>query len=361
VAANYGRALATAKGKGKQLRLLRRNEIPTTTDLRKMEWEYMHTSNEWQRFHAKDRDKLEFAIVNKVSETYLHLAKGSFLCNFSSMSMSQPHIPNAPSAKLRRTGTNIQSASSTAKLNPALEAIKQRFGRYIQDYKLRPGVTEAPTCVICQEDIDGPAVSLKCRSKCVSAFHEECVLPWLDHKSECPICKQILGELRGDSPPGKMTWQFAKGSVPGYGNRGIIEITYDIPSGIQGPKHPNPGARFTGTYRHAYLPDVPEGRKVLRLLKRAFDAGLTFTVGTSLTTGQSNTVVWSGLHHKSTISGGPFGYPDPTYLQRIQEELKYKGIEEHDDDEEQEGEEEEEAQDEEDDDDFDDDDDEDEE
>jgi deltex-like protein len=65
---------------------------------------------------------------------------------------------------------------------------------------------------------------------------------------------------------------------------------------------------------------------VLRLLEKAFDAGLTFTIGTSLTTGQSNCVVWSGIHHKTVISGGPFGYPDPTYLQRVQDELRYKGL-----------------------------------
>ncbi|CAN0380565.1 unnamed protein product [Phaeothamnion confervicola] len=55
---------------------------------------------------------------------------------------------------------------------------------------------------------------------------------------------------------------------------------------------------------------------------------LTFTVGTSITTGRSNCVVWNGVHHKTSIGGGSasFGYPDPTYLDRVKEELAAKGI-----------------------------------
>ncbi|XP_077869362.1 uncharacterized protein LOC144360563, partial [Saccoglossus kowalevskii] len=50
-------------------------------------------------------------------------------------------------------------------------------------------------------------------------------------------------------------------------------------------EHPNPGTYFSGTTRTAYLPDNFDGRDVLKLLKIAFDRRLTFTVGTSHTTG----------------------------------------------------------------------------
>jgi len=63
--------------------------------------------------------------------------------------------------------------------------------------------------------------------------------------------------------------------------------------------HPNPGKRYKGTRRTAYLPDCPEGREVLRLLERAFNAGLVFTVGTSNTTGQDNVVIWNEISHKT--------------------------------------------------------------
>ncbi len=51
-------------------------------------------------------------------------------------------------------------------------------------------------------------------------------------------------------------------------------------------------------------------------------------MGTSLTTGKANTVVWNGIHHKTNPSGGTtkFGYPDPTYMSRVKEELAAKGV-----------------------------------
>ena len=88
---------------------------------------------------------------------------------------------------------------------------------------------------------------------------------------------------------------------------GTIIIEYNFPSGIQGQDHPNPGVRFQGTKRTAYLPDTQEGREVLRLLKRAFDAQLVFTVGTSNTTGLSNQITWNGISHKTSIKNGITG------------------------------------------------------
>ena len=63
------------------------------------------------------------------------------------------------------------------------------------------------------------------------------------------------------------------------------------------------------------------------MLVELFKRRMTFSVGTSLTTGQTNTTVWAGVHHKSSKNPGPFGYPDPTYLSRVAEELKMRGIE----------------------------------
>ena len=45
-----------------------------------------------------------------------------------------------------------------------------------------------------------------------------------------------------------------------------------------------------------------------------------------MTTGQTNTVVWSGIHHKTITSGGPFGYPDATYLNRVTLECADRGV-----------------------------------
>ena len=88
---------------------------------------------------------------------------------------------------------------------------------------------------------------------------------------------------------------------------GTIIIRYYFPPGMQGPEHPHPGQHYEGTTREAYLPDNREGREVFQLLKRAFDARLVFTVGTSNTTGRPNQVVWNDIHHKTSRSGGPYG------------------------------------------------------
>ncbi|KAM4562455.1 putative E3 ubiquitin-protein ligase DTX3 isoform 2-T2 [Odontesthes bonariensis] len=120
--------------------------------------------------------------------------------------------------------------------------------------------------------------------------------------------------------------------LPGFEHCGSIVIQYSFPAGTQGTEHPNPGVRYSSTSRTAYLPDCGEGEKVLRLLRKAFDRRLTFTIGRSTTTGLNNVITWNDIHHKTNIDGGPecFGYPDPAYLTRVQEELRLKGVTEED-------------------------------
>ena len=68
-------------------------------------------------------------------------------------------------------------------------------------------------------------------------------------------------------------------------------------------EHANPGQRYNAECRTAYLPNTPEGRKVLMLLKTAFDRRLVFTVGQSATTDRTG-IIWNDIHHKtSRISG----------------------------------------------------------
>lgn len=99
---------------------------------------------------------------------------------------------------------------------------------------------------------------------------------------------------------------------------------------LQGPEHPNPGMPYTarGFPRYCYLPDNEKGRKVLELLRVAWKRRLIFTVGTSSTTGESNTVVWNEIHHKTemdtNLSG--HGYPDPNYLDNVLAELAAQGV-----------------------------------
>ena len=137
------------------------------------------------------------------------------------------------------------------------------------------------------------------------------------------MCQKIYGQLMGTMPPGTMTAQISKSQkCAGFYKYTTIVIDYYIPSSVQNNEH------FSGTSRRAYLPNNKEGREVLALLKIAFDRRLTFVVGTSVTTGQKNTVIWNGIHHKTNLSGGSnyYGYPDPTYFNRVKEELAAKGV-----------------------------------
>ncbi|XP_056324784.1 uncharacterized protein dtx3lb.3 [Danio aesculapii] len=184
---------------------------------------------------------------------------------------------------------------------------------------------EEETCAICMDSFTD-----KQKLKCGHEFCRECLRMSVESLgSICPVCKEVFGKLEGNQPDGTMRVTMSRMSLPGYPRCDTIEILYNIPSGIQTKKHPNPGKPYHGTSRHAYLPDNDEGREVLALLQRAFDQKLIFTVGTSTTTGVQNAVTWKDIHHKTSPSGGPecYGYPDPVYLKRVKYELKAKGIE----------------------------------
>lgn len=152
-------------------------------------------------------------------------------------------------------------------------------------------------------------------------FHIECLDLLIGTKDnfKCPNCSKIYGILIGDQPNGSMTAHISYNiHCSGYENVETIVIDYDFPS----------GKGYSGTYRTAFLPNNKEGKEILGLLKVCFDRKLTFTIGTSVTTGVSNTTVWNGVHHKTNLYGGSthFGYPDKTYFNRVKEEMASKGV-----------------------------------
>uniref|UniRef100_A0A9J7YWN0 E3 ubiquitin-protein ligase n=1 Tax=Cyprinus carpio carpio TaxID=630221 RepID=A0A9J7YWN0_CYPCA len=184
---------------------------------------------------------------------------------------------------------------------------------------------EEEMCAICMDSFNDKE-KLKCRHE----FCRECIRRSVESLGPiCPVRKEVFGKMEGNQPDGTMKVTKSRLSLPGYPQCGTIEIHYDIPSGIQRKKHPNPGEHFHGARHRAYLPDNREGNEVLVLLHRAFNQKVIFTVGTSTTSGLKNAVTWNDIHHKTNTYGGPlnYGYPDPDYLRRVKDELKAKGIE----------------------------------
>ncbi|XP_026227809.1 probable E3 ubiquitin-protein ligase DTX2 isoform X2 [Anabas testudineus] len=269
----------------------------------------------------------------------------------SGSQLSAPRLTNAASSNgLSVPSIPVQLNGSTS-VSSALAATAQRPEEVIQRYMEVVGGVPDEDCIICMDQLSNPSgyetpsteeggqsilpETVGKFIKCGHTLHMLCMLAMYnngtkDGSLQCPSCKTIYGEKTGTQPKGKMEIYSIAQSLPGHPDCGTIQIIYSIPPGIQGPEHPNPGQPYTcrGFPRFCFLPDNDKGRKVLELLKVAWMRRLIFTVGTSSTTGEPDTVVWNGIHHKtemmSNLSG--HGYPDPNYLDNVLSELASQGV-----------------------------------
>nr|ABF61771.1 deltex2 [Danio rerio] len=283
------------------------------------------------------------------------LSMGSLLWNGPwSAPPSVPH-PTGPPQNFghHSNGLSIPTIplhmNGSSSVNSALAAPAQKPEEVIKKYMEEVPVVPDEDCIICMERLSCPSgyeVPAECSqslqpstvgklTKCAHTFHMLCMLAMYnngtkDGSLQCPSCKTIYGEKTGTQPKGKMEIYSIPQSLPGHPDCGTIQIIYNIPPGIQGPEHPNPGQPYTcrGFPRFCFLPDNDKGRKVLELLKVAWTRRLIFTVGTSSTTGEPDTVIWNEIHHKtemmSNVSG--HGYPDPNYLDNVLSELASQGV-----------------------------------
>nr|XP_012326846.1 E3 ubiquitin-protein ligase DTX4 isoform X2 [Aotus nancymaae] len=240
----------------------------------------------------------------------------------------------------------VKNLNGSSPVNPALagKTPEEVLKKYLQKVRHPPD----EDCTICMERLTapsgykGPQPTVKPDlvgklSRCGHIYHIYCLVAMYnngnkDGSLQCPTCKTIYGVKTGTQPPGKMEYHLIPHSLPGHPDCKTIRIIYSIPPGIQGPEHPNPGKSFSarGFPRHCYLPDSEKGRKVLKLLLVAWDRRLIFAIGTSSTTGESDTVIWNEVHHKtefgSNLTG--HGYPDANYLDNVLAELAAQGISE---------------------------------
>ncbi|XP_052313660.1 probable E3 ubiquitin-protein ligase DTX2 isoform X2 [Oncorhynchus keta] len=241
----------------------------------------------------------------------------------------------------------VQLNGSTS-VSSALAVPSQKPEDVIHRYMEEVASAQDEDCIICMDRLSCPSdydvasegaqaiqPGAVGKFKCGHTLHMLCMLAMYnngtkDGSLQCPSCKTIYGEKTGTQPKGKMEIYSISQSLPGHPDCGTIQIIYSITHGIQGPEHPNPGQSYTsrGFPRFCFLPDNKKGRKVLELLKVAWTRRLIFTVGTSSTTGEPDTVVWNEIHHKtemmSNVSG--HGYPDPNYLDNVLSELASQGV-----------------------------------
>ncbi|XP_033505159.2 putative E3 ubiquitin-protein ligase DTX2 isoform X1 [Epinephelus lanceolatus] len=259
---------------------------------------------------------------------------------------SRPSKPHSSSSSSSTTTSTVRRAKRQHR-----RASAQRPEEVIQRYMEVVGGVPDEDCIICMDQLSNPSGyetpsaeeggqsilpdTVGKFIRCGHTLHMLCMLAMYnngtkDGSLQCPSCKTIYGEKTGTQPKGKMEIYSIAQSLPGHPDCGTIQIIYSIPPGIQGPEHPNPGQPYTcrGFPRFCFLPDNDKGRKVLELLKVAWMRRLIFTVGTSSTTGEPDTVVWNGIHHKtemmSNLSG--HGYPDPNYLDNVLSELASQGV-----------------------------------
>lgn len=139
--------------------------------------------------------------------------------------------------------------------------------------------------------------------------------------SQCRVCER-REEPKAWGVQGKMTYASLPMSLPGHNRDPTIKITYSIPDGIQGEKHPSPGKPFTGGVFEAYLPDCEQTRKLLPRLQEALRRGHTFTVT------PGGKAFWDIIPHKTSLHGGrsASAYPDLSYLNRLSDILTSLGI-----------------------------------
>ncbi|XP_069827832.1 probable E3 ubiquitin-protein ligase DTX2 isoform X2 [Dendropsophus ebraccatus] len=252
---------------------------------------------------------------------------------------------NPPHAASKRDKNSVRRLRKMPKKGTSSDP-EQVVKKYMENLQKPP----EEDCIICMETLTSASgysdssvnknikdTAVGKLKKCGHIFHQLCMLEMYnsgnkDGSLQCPACKTIYGEKTGTQPKGKMDIFLIPQPLPGHQDCGTIHIVYTISHGIQGPEHPNPGKPYTarGFPRHCYLPNNDKGRLVLELLKLAWARRLIFTIGVSSTTGESDTVVWNEIHHKtemnSNISG--HGYPDPNYLDNVIAELAAQGVSE---------------------------------
>ncbi|GKY99616.1 E3 ubiquitin-protein ligase dtx3l [Mayamaea pseudoterrestris] len=238
----------------------------------------------------------------------------------------------APSATIGGVGFGVPlAASSSLNGTDAIRTIRYNAPDQLNNdakQNIVPSVSPvgspSDVCVICLYSLASKPLGKS--ATCGHMFHHACILESLSHSSRCPLCQKNIGTPQGTMPSGSMTVSFDPSLTCSGHGPGTIQIVYSFSDGTQKSYHGNPGVSFNATSRLAYLPDNVQGRDLLKRLEYAFSHGLTFTVGTSLTSNAPNQITWASIHHKTDTSGGVHGYPDANFDANCNGELDVLGV-----------------------------------
>lgn len=251
--------------------------------------------------------------------------------NANDYSWRLAHPP--PSSSMHSVSNNARSQNANAATGDLIE----RFTTPVSAEQVATDMSD-DDCNICMDKLAGDSSfgddsTVGRLSKCGHVFHRSCLRAMMASDAagsiRCPQCKRDHGERRGICPLGRMEYHVIPGCAHAQGfpdARATICVVYRVKNGKQGPEHPNPGRPYhaTGFPRTGFLPDNPKGRLVLQLLIIAWERRLTFTVGTSVTTGSADSVIWNEIHHKTGSPGHSF--PDPNYIDNVIAELASQGV-----------------------------------
>ncbi|XP_062363933.1 uncharacterized protein LOC134053112 [Cinclus cinclus] len=140
-----------------------------------------------------------------------------------------------------------------------------------------------------------------------------------------PACCTSSSAVQSCKISGTLKISSLSQSLPGYYRDPTLHLAYSIPDGVQGVGDPRPGQPYKGGNFCAFLPDNKEGLKTAKLLKKAFDRGLTFQIKSC--NGEER-VTWGLIPHKTSRDGGKArnGYPDSQYLDEVSTVLNKLGL-----------------------------------
>ncbi|XP_068160439.1 E3 ubiquitin-protein ligase DTX3L1 isoform X2 [Antennarius striatus] len=91
----------------------------------------------------------------------------------------------------------------------------------------------------------------------------------------------VYSAQNGCQPQGEMTWEILHRVLPAFPNSNTLQVNFTFTDGVQTEKHPHPGQPYTGLQISTFLPDNHDGRKLLKLLEKAFDRKLLFMISTN--------------------------------------------------------------------------------